>query len=254
MVTYSATADFCGTAPIFRWKKNGVSVGSGATYAYVPTNGDVITCELTSNFPCRLEDVVTTDVRMRVTAPTTPVVTISANPRLNISAGQNLRLTASVTNGGTNPTYQWLLNGVVIEGATNASYMSTTFRDMDEVTCQVTSGGTCAGIVGSKTVVVTVTALSVSDIADLQMDVRLVPNPNKGSFIVKGTIGNTVSNELNMDVTDMLGQIVYSAKVTAKNGVIDEKVQINNTLANGMYILNLRSETSSKAFHFVLQQ
>jgi hypothetical protein len=47
---------------------------------------------------------------------------------------------------------------------------------------------------------------------------------------------------------------VYSAKVTAKNGVIDEKVQINNTLANGMYILNLRSETSSKAFHFVLQQ
>jgi hypothetical protein len=102
--------------------------------------------------------------------------------------------------------------------------------------------------------VVTVTSLSVSDIADLQMDVRLVPNPNKGSFVVKGTIGNTVTGELNMDVTDMLGQIVYSAKVTAKNGVIDEKVQINNTLANGMYILNLRSETSSKAFHFVLQQ
>ncbi len=254
IVTYSATADFGGTAPIFRWKKNGVSVGSGSTYTYVPTNGDVITCELTSNFPCRLEDVVTTDVRMRVTAPTTPVVTISANPRLSISAGQNLRLTASVTNGGTNPTYQWLLNGAVIEGATNASYMSTTFLDMDEVTCQVTSGGTCSGIVGSKTVVVTVTSLSVSDIADLQMDVRLVPNPNKGSFIVKGTIGNTVSNELNMDVTDMLGQIVYSAKVTAKNGVIDEKVQINNTLANGMYILNLRSETSSKAFHFVFQQ
>lgn len=254
MVTYTATADFGGTTPIFRWMKNGVAVGSGATYAYVPANGDVITCELTSNFPCRLEDVVTTDVRMRVTSPTTPVVTISANPRLTISAGQNLRLTASVTNGGTNPTYQWLLNGAVIEGATNSSYMSTTFLDMDEVTCQVTSGGTCAGIVGSRTVVITVNSLSVADVADLQMDVRLFPNPNRGSFAIKGTISNTVSNELSLDVTDVLGQIVYSAKVTAKNGTIDEKVQISNTLANGMYILNLRSETSSKAFHFVLQQ
>ncbi|MCF8451166.1 MAG: T9SS type A sorting domain-containing protein, partial [Taibaiella sp.] len=85
-------------------------------------------------------------------------------------------------------------------------------------------------------------------------DIRLLPNPNKGDFILKGTMGTTEDKELNAEITDMLGQVVYRSKVQARNGVVNERIQISNTLANGMYILNLRSETEAKAFHFVLQQ
>ena len=52
----------------------------------------------------------------------------------------------------------------------------------------------------------------------------------------------------------MLGQVVYRAKATALNGVLNEKVQINGTIANGMYLLNLHAKEESKVFHFVLSK
>ncbi len=52
----------------------------------------------------------------------------------------------------------------------------------------------------------------------------------------------------------MLGQSVYKGKVIAKNGVINEQIQLTNNLANGMYMLNLQSGEDRKVFHFVLEQ
>jgi hypothetical protein len=52
----------------------------------------------------------------------------------------------------------------------------------------------------------------------------------------------------------MLGQVVYRSKVMSKQGRVEERIQLENTLANGMYILNLRSESASKVFHFVMEQ
>lgn len=52
----------------------------------------------------------------------------------------------------------------------------------------------------------------------------------------------------------MLGQTVYSSKVIARSGEINEGVQLSNTLANGMYLLTLRSETEKKVFHLVVEQ
>jgi hypothetical protein len=94
----------------------------------------------------------------------------------------------------------------------------------------------------------------VNDVTTLYDDIRLLPNPNKGDFVVKGTTGLADDKELTIDITDMLGQIVYTGKVTTKAGNLDAHIRISNTLANGMYILNLRSENEKKAFHFVLQQ
>ena len=51
----------------------------------------------------------------------------------------------------------------------------------------------------------------------------------------------------------MLGQVVYSNKVTAQNGAINENVQLSN-VASGMYILSLRSGNESKIFHIVIAQ
>ena len=53
---------------------------------------------------------------------------------------------------------------------------------------------------------------------------------------------------------DLLGQVIYRAKVTAVSGRLDEKITLSNTLANGMYILNVLSGTENKAFHFVIER
>jgi hypothetical protein len=52
----------------------------------------------------------------------------------------------------------------------------------------------------------------------------------------------------------MVGQVVYRSQLTAHSGSIDEHVQLDGSLANGMYILNLNTGSENKVFHFVVEQ
>jgi uncharacterized protein YjdB len=118
----------------------------------------------------------------------------------------------------------------VAPGIANITHLST--NDQGNVTTSVTP------------VVVSVVPASIS----------LLPNPNKGTFTVKGTVGSVNDEEVTLEVTDVLGQVIYKSKVTAQNGRINETVTLNNTLANGMYILNVQSGSEQKVFHFVIEQ
>jgi uncharacterized protein (TIGR02145 family) len=52
-VTFTATPSYGGTTPAYRWKVNGINVGTNSsTYTDNPVNGDAVTCELTSNAGC----------------------------------------------------------------------------------------------------------------------------------------------------------------------------------------------------------
>ncbi len=253
MVTFSVTPEFGGSAPSYVWKKGGMTVGTGASYAYSPANNDVVTVEMTSNFACRLEDKVTTDVTMTVEQPQTPVVSISVSP-LPIVPGQNVTLTVTAANANGTPTFRWLINGVPVPGAVTTVFNSDDLKDGDEVTCEVTSHGACLPMMGSKTITINMAGVGVANVSNTASDIRLLPNPNNGNFIIRGTTGMTGNQELKAEVTDMLGQVVFSGKVTSRGGEVNERLQLSNTLANGMYILSLRSETETKTFHFVMQQ
>ena len=86
------------------------------------------------------------------------------------------------------------------------------------------------------------------------IDVRVFPNPNKGEFTVRGTLGTTTDAEVSLEVADMLGQVIYKGNVTAREGKLDVQLHLSNTLANGMYILNLRTGDEYRMFHFVIEQ
>ena len=88
---------------------------------------------------------------------------------------------------------------------------------------------------------------------ELPMEASLLPNPNKGTFTVKGVLG-TKDAEITIEITNMLGQVVYSSKTVARGGIINAPIVLNNALANGMYVLNLRSGNESKTFHFVTEK
>jgi uncharacterized protein YjdB len=91
-------------------------------------------------------------------------------------------------------------------------------------------------------------------VSAIPASISLLPNPNKGTFTVKGTLGSANNEEVTLEVTDVLGQVIYKNKVTAQNGRINETISLNNTLANGMYMLNIQSGTENKTFHFVIEQ
>src|SRR5262249_53708594 len=151
---------------------------------------------------------------------------------------------------GPAPTYQWKVNGTDVQGAIGATYINNTYVDNDQVTCDVRSSGTCAGTPGSATVTVHVMATGVKEITGA--DIQLLPNPNKGAFTLKGTIG--ITGEATVEVTDMLGQIVYTTNVEANNGMINAQIQPGKNIANGMYIVTLRAGDMHKVFHMVIEK
>jgi len=102
------------------------------------------------------------------------------------------------------------------------------------------------GTVAASRTTVVVTAIPVS--------VNLVPNPNKGTFVVKGTMGSIADEAVTLEVTDVLGQVIYKTKVMAAGGKLNETISLGNALINGMYILNVVSGTGHTTVHFVIEQ
>jgi len=257
-VAYTASPVNGGYAPSYAWKKNGTTIAgsSNAVFTYAPANGDIISCNLTSNYQCRTANTVMSNaITMEVDTPITPQVTITVSPLNYIASGELVTFTAAIANAVVAPSYQWMVNGHFVPGATYATYSDNTFTNGQTIRCLVTSGGGCGGTLDTSNAIV----LHVSDVAVQQVngsvsDIQLVPNPNKGAFVLKGTMGSSIDQVVNIEITNMLGQVIYTNKSMAINGVINEKVQLSTIPANGMYIVNLRTDSENKVFHMVIEQ
>jgi uncharacterized protein (TIGR02145 family) len=141
-VTFTATPVNGGGTPFYQWKVNGIIVGTNnPVYSYIPVNGDVITCILTSNALCASGNPATSnDVTMTVN-PNLPVsITISpsGNP---VCAGTTVIFNSNAINGGANPFYQWKVNGVNA-GANNPVFSYIPVNG-DVVKCIITSNAIC---------------------------------------------------------------------------------------------------------------
>lgn len=158
-VTFTATATNQGNAPAFQWKRNGINVGTNqSTYTNSSwTNGDIITCVLTSNASCLSSTTATSNaITLTVTPSVTPSVSISAT-QTNVCSNGSITFTATVTNGGPTPTYQWKRNGSNV-GTNSATYTNGAWVNGDVITCSVTGSATCGNsTVNSNSVTITVT-------------------------------------------------------------------------------------------------
>ncbi len=80
------------------------------------------------------------DVQITCTAsPVSISVAASSNP---VCTGASVTFTATPTNGGTTPAYQWKVNTVNVTGATNATYSYIPLNN-DAITCVLTSNAIC---------------------------------------------------------------------------------------------------------------
>ena len=185
----------------------------------------------------------------------TPVVTLTASQGTNIAVGQADTLIAHVTGAGSSPTFQWYINGNPIPGATGDTFFFNSYYfDLDSIVCAVTSHGLCGDITTNQIIVLTLYTNGVQQVTVNNSDIKLAPNPNKGAFTVKGSLGTTADEEVEMEITDMLGQAIYKTKVMATGGMLNEQIHLGNTLANGMYLLTVRTATQNNVFHFVMEQ
>lgn len=139
-VTFTASPINGGASPTYQWYKNGV-FQSGNTGTYTSSavaNNDSIWSIMTSNAQCPSPATATSNkVYMTVNPIVTPTVSITAskNP---LCAGDSVTFTATITNGGANPAYQWKKNNLNV-GSNSAIYGTTTLASNDSVWCVLTS-------------------------------------------------------------------------------------------------------------------
>jgi len=141
-VTFNALPINPGTNPVYQWYINGNPFGGNtSSYTYIPVNGDVVTCRLTSNINCPANNpAMSAPVTMNITAPLAVTVTISASPN-PFCTGNSVTFSATPGNGGGLPTYQWYVNA--IWQATTTGVFVYVPAGGDIVNCILTSSLTC---------------------------------------------------------------------------------------------------------------
>jgi hypothetical protein len=220
--TFTSTITNGGSSPTYQWKLNGNNIGTGAGYTdNIVTNGDIISCVLTSDAGCALPDTAVSNViTMTVTGTLTPTISIAASPSLGVCAGNPVNFTATATGGGNAPVYAWKKNGVAT-GTNSAAYSDAAPVNGDIISCVLTSSSTCASpaSVTSNTETVTVYQPATTPVSQTicQGD----------SFVFYGTVlkqANTYNHVLTgvhgCDSTISLTLIVTSAITTARSASV----------------------------------
>jgi len=121
----------------------------GGVYTGTTTNTLTITSAVAgmnmTQYQCAVVNVcgtfTTVPAILTVNTPSAPTVTIAtaAGP---VCAGASASFTASPTNGGATPAYQWSVNGLPT-GATGATYFNSSLNNGDAISCVMTSDAAC---------------------------------------------------------------------------------------------------------------
>ncbi len=183
-----------------------------------------------------LRDTVTIDVKPL----TTPTLSVSALPGVNISTGTPVAFTATMTNC-TNPTYQWKKNGLPIAGANLPAYASATLANGDIIACQLTCNDTCPS---PKVQTQQVTMIVTNGVAKLlsESDIIVSPNPNNGIFTISTQSGK--ADKYTLKVYNNLGQSVYNKTNIILGNGNSKQIDLSH-LPSGIYTLML-NETAYK--------
>ncbi len=139
--TFTANALNAGTNPIYEWRINNVYAGGNSSVFNSTTlsDGDVVSCKISTN-PAQTcgssGTAVSNNIKMQVINSGTPSVIIAADAT-TICAGAAANFTATATNAGVNPAYQWKINGVNT-GDNDKIFSSSGLVNNDVISCRVT--------------------------------------------------------------------------------------------------------------------
>jgi hypothetical protein len=254
-VVFTANAINGGTAPVFKWFKNGTQiVGEEASIFETSNlnNLDEISVELISNAsPCLSNPISSSNlIVMNVLDEIIASVTISSNDFDNqICEGESITFSANSINAGTSPTYRWLINGNEIMGENGINFTSATLVDNDEITVELTSNASpCLSIptVTSNVLLIRVNPMQNSNVSITSSDddniicegstVTFTAIPTNGGLtpIYQWKIGNiNVGTNSEIFTTSSL---VDNDEVSIE--MISNELCVNNSYVTSNVILN----------------
>ncbi|MEI8203349.1 MAG: metallophosphoesterase [Bacteroidota bacterium] len=141
-VNFTAYPTNGGTTPSYDWYVDGVlQSGHLATLQISPIANTSVYCKMTSNAPCTTTNPVTSNTR-NITISPIPSVSIVAD-NLAVCSGATIHFTATPTNGGSSPTYNWYRDGALLFGGTSAS-ANIMVTAVSNVYCKMISSAGCS--------------------------------------------------------------------------------------------------------------
>ena len=239
-VTFTASSTNGGSNPIYQWFLNGAPVGSDnsvfATSNLV--NGDIVTAEITSDAFCLVSSTASSNTISMVVNPlVTPSISITASAT-SICNGTAVTFTATSSNGGTTPIYDWFVNGV--SQATNATtFVSSTLINGDIVSASMVSDVSCASPmnIGSNAISMSVNSSLTPTISIAASDLIIC---NGESVTFTASIVNGGSNPI-------IQWFVNGSPVGTSNSTFTSSTIINGDLVTAQLTSDLVCVTSAVA-------
>lgn len=249
-VTYIAIPANASNNISYTWKVNAQpQVGTGSSFSTSTlNNNDIVLCEMTDNAQCAAPVTdQSNQIKMTVLPWLAPSVSIATSPTGVIIPWDYVQFTATPTNAGNNPQYQWKRNGQNIIGATSYIWSANNLNDNDTISVDLISSYNCPQPTTAKSnsIVVRI-ATGINEVNGINT-LTLAPNPNNGQFTLSGQLrSNGIAN---MEIINMLGQTVYKQQVNITNKTITHHIQLNQK-ASGLYLLKLQIGNQQSQLRF----
>ena len=225
------------------------------------------------------------NVQVTGCAVVVPSVLISSTAT-TICSGTSVTFTATPTNGGTTPTYQWKLNGNNV-GTSSTTYTNSSLANSDVITCVMTSNVACAnpttttsnsitmtiyqpsigGVVNSDQVVFSGGNASTVNLTDNNGSVIKWQYANDSIFTTPTDVANTTTSVLGTSMGDMTQTTYYRAvvqnetcpavnssyvKIEVQNGLPIKLIYFKGTHNKGGNVIEWETATEDDNDYFTI--
>ncbi len=163
----------------------------------------------------------------------TPAVSITSSTT-SICAGTSLTFTATPTNGGTTPSYQWKLNGANV-GTNSANYTNSALTNGQIVSCVMTSNDACASptTATSNSITISVTPVSVGGTAS--SDQTICNNTQPANITLAGNTGTIQwQSSANNSTWNPISGATASPLTSAQMGALTAITYYRANVTNGI--------------------
>lgn len=144
-LTFTASTTNTTSTPDYQWFVDGIPVGLNQnTYSsHQLIHGQTVSCTITGGSGCGSSAQASSNsIVVLRDSPAAPSITISASNGTNWCSGQEVTFVATAVNAGTNPSYQWKVNGNNV-GSNSPTYSTSGLQSGQTVQCVLTSNSTC---------------------------------------------------------------------------------------------------------------
>jgi lysophospholipase L1-like esterase len=232
----------------YQWMVNGVTAGANSpTFAGLLSDGATVQVKVSSpQNTCATLTAVSNVITVQVQDILSPAIVITGTVSLPQSTAT--QLTATVTNEGSAPLYQWMdstSKHTWTNVSTVASLSYTPAKTGDKILCKLTSNATClsSAIAFSTPLTFTVQVITAVDPDPVsKYGIRLYPNPVSSMVVLEPL--KPADNWTLLEIRSIDGKLYYTT--TRIKNQTSISVPVSN-LENGVYIVVLRGRNAKLA-------